>query len=78
MNLIAMCPQPKEVKKLKAHYTAHIELLYKKTRISVDLKPYAINRFLKGFYETLPFYQTFDSPEALNQAMSSRRTKDVA
>lgn len=82
MNLIVPYPQPTNVEKFKADYSAHIKLLHKKTGIPLDVKPYTVTTFLQGPEGNPPFYQMFtmpfDSQEALNEAMSSAGMQEVA
>lgn len=82
MNLTVLYPQPTDVEKFKVDYTAHIALLHEKTGMPLDVKPYTITRFLPGPDGNAPFYQMFtmpfDSPEALNELMSSPGMQIVA
>lgn len=82
MNLIVLYPQPKDVEKFEAEYSAHIKLLHEKTGIPNDLKPYTVTKFLQGPEGKPPFYQMFtmpfDSLEALNEVMTSSGMQEVA
>lgn len=82
MNLIVLYPQPTDVEKFESDYTAHINLLHEKTGIPIDVKPYTVTKFLSGAEGKPPFYQIFsmpfDSPEALNEVMTSPGMQDVA
>ena len=82
MNLIVLYPQPTNVEKFKADYAAHIKLFHQKTGIPVDVKPYTVTKFLPSPDGNPTYYQMFtmpfDSPEALNEAMSSPGMQEVA
>jgi uncharacterized protein (TIGR02118 family) len=82
MNLIVLYPQPTDAEKFESDYTAHIKLLHQKTGIPNDVKPYTVTKFIQGPEGNPPFYQMFtmlfDSPEALNEAMSSKGMQEVA
>lgn len=82
MNLIVLYPQPTDVAKFESDYTAHIKLLHEKTGIPNDVKPYTVTKFLSGPEGNPPFYQMFtmpfDSPEALNEVMTSPGMQVVA
>tara|TARA_R110001583_G_scaffold100043_2_gene245674 strand:- start:25680 stop:25988 length:309 start_codon:yes stop_codon:yes gene_type:complete len=82
MNLIVLYPQPTDVEKFKADYTAHVKLLHQKTGIPIDVKPYTITKFLPSLEGNTPYYQMFtmpfDSLEALNETMSSSGMQEVA
>jgi len=82
MNLIVLYPQPTDVAKFESDYTAHIKLLHDKTGIPNDVKPYTVTKFLSGPEGNPPFYQMFtmpfDSPEALNEVMTSPGMQVVA
>ena len=82
MKLIVLYPQPADVEKFEDDYATHIGFLHEKTGIPLDVKPYTITKFLPTPQGNPPYYQMFampfDSPEALNAAMSSPGMQEVA
>ncbi len=81
-NLIVLYPQPTDEKKFEADYSRHVALLHEKTGIPKDERPYSITSFLPGPGGNPPYYKMFmmpfESPAALNEAMSSPGMQEVA
>ena len=79
---MVLYPQPADVQQFEADYSKHLALLHEKTGIPATVKPYTVTKFLLSPQGTPPFYQMFtmpfDSPEALQAAMSSAGMQEVA
>ena len=82
LKLIALYPQPTDVQQFEADYAEHLVMLHEKTGIPADARPYTVTKFLPtpdgppAFY--LMFSLPFESPEALEAAMSSTGMQEVA
>ena len=75
LQLIVLYPQPTDVQQFEATYAKHLVLLHEKTGIPTTVKPYNVTKFLPTPEGTPSFFQMFmmpfESPEALQAAMSS-------
>jgi uncharacterized protein (TIGR02118 family) len=75
LQLIILYPQPTDVPQFEMDYADHLALLHDKTGIPTTVKPYTVTKFLSSPEGTPAFFQMFsmpfDSPEALQTAMSS-------
>jgi uncharacterized protein (TIGR02118 family) len=82
LQLMVLYPQPADVQQFEADYEKHRILLHEKTGIPLDVKPYTITKFLPTPDGAPAFYQLFampfESPEALQAAMSSPGMQEVA
>lgn len=82
LQLIVLYPQPTDVQQFEATYAKHLVLLHEKTGIPTTVKPYNVTKFLPTPEGTPPFFQMFtmpfESPEALQAAMSSAGMQEVA
>ena len=82
IHLIALYPQPTDVKKFEADYAEHLVLLHEKTGIPANARPYTVTKFFPTLEGPAPFYQMFmlpfESPEALEAAMASTGMQEVA
>jgi len=82
LQLIALYPQPTDVKQFEADYADHLVLLHEKTGIPADARPYTVTKFLPTAEGPPAFYQMFmlpfESAEALEAAMSSAGMQEVA
>jgi uncharacterized protein (TIGR02118 family) len=82
VQLIVLYPQPTDAKQFEADYTKHVALLHEKTGIPANARPYTVTKFLPTPEGPAPFYQMFmlpfESPEALQAAMSSAGMQEVA
>ena len=82
LQLIVLYPQPADEKQFESDYANHLALLHQKTGIPVTLKPYSVTKFLPTPEGVAPFCQMFtmpfESPEALQAAMSSAGMQEVA
>jgi uncharacterized protein (TIGR02118 family) len=82
LKLIALYPQPTDVKQFEADYAKHLVLLHEKTGIPADVRPYTVTKFLPTPDGPPAFYQMFSLPfessEALEAAMSSSGMQEVA
>lgn len=82
LKLIALYPQPTNIEKFEKDYEAHILLLHEKMGIPKDVKPYKVTKMLPTptgkpkFYKM--FSMPFNSPEELQEAMSSEGMQEVA
>ena len=81
LKLLVLYPQPVDVQQFEADYVAHLELLHEKAGIPADVKPYTVTKMLPTPEGMPPFYQLFslpfESPEALQAAMSSAGMQEV-
>lgn len=82
LHLIVLYPQPADVQQFEADYAKHVALLHEKTGIPTTVKPYSVTKFLPSPEGMPPFFQMFtmpfESPEALQTAMSSAGMQEVA
>ena len=82
IKLNVLYPQPTDADQFEKDYAAHVQLLHEKTGIPIDQKPYSVTKYMPGPDGPAPFYQMFslpfDSPEALQAAMSSPGMQEVA
>ncbi len=81
LKLLVLYPQPADVQQFEADYAAHLELLHEKAGIPADVKPYTVTKMLPTPEGAPAFYQLFslpfESPEALQAAMSSAGMQEV-
>lgn len=82
IQLIVLYPPPADVQQFEKDYVHHTALLHAKTGIPITARPYTITKFLPSPMGAPAFYQMFtmpfDSPEALQAAMSSAGMQEVA
>ena len=82
LQLIVLYPQPTDVQQFEAAYAKHVLLLHEKTGIPTTVKPHTVTKFLPTPEGITPFFQMFtmpfESPEALQAAMSSEGMQEVA
>jgi len=82
LQLMVLYPQPADVQQFEADYSSHLALLHEKTGIPATVKPYTVTKFLPGPNGAPAFFQMFtmpfESPEALQAAMSSEGMQEVA
>lgn len=82
LQLIVLYPQPVNVQQFELDYASHLALLHEKTGLPTTVKPYTLTKFLPTPDGAQPFYQMFtmpfESPEALQTAMSSVGMQEVA
>ena len=82
LQLIVLYPQPADVRQFETDYANHLALLHEKTGIPETVKPYNVIKFLPTPEGAPPFYQMFtmpfETPEALQAAMSSAGMQEVA
>ena len=82
LQLKVLYPQPADVQQFEADYEKHRVLFHEKTGIPLDVRPYTITKFsptpdgAPAFYHL--FAMPFESPEALQAAMSSPGMQEVA
>ena len=82
LQLMVLYPQPPNVQEFEAAYANHLLLLHEKTGIPTTVKPYTVTTFLPApdgtpasFFKM--FTMPFESPEALQAAMSSEGMQEV-
>ena len=79
---MVLYPQPADVQEFESAYANHLTLLHEKTGIPSTVKPYSVTKFLPTQEGTPPVFQMFtmpfESPEALQTAMSSVGMQEVA
>ena len=82
LQLIVLYPQPADEKQFESDNANHLALLHQKTGMPATLKLYSVTKFLPTAQEAAPFCQMFtmpfESPEALQEAMSSAGMQEVA
>ena len=82
LHLTVLYPQPTDVQQFEEDYAKHMEFFHEKTGIPSTVKPYTITKFLPTPEGAQKFYQMFsmpfESPEALQAAMSSAGMQEVA
>jgi len=82
LKLIVLYPQPTDLKQFEADYAKHVVLLHEKTGIPANARPYTVTKFMPTPDGSAAFYQMFslpfESPEALEAAMSSEGMQEVA
>jgi uncharacterized protein (TIGR02118 family) len=82
LQLIVLYPQPNDAQQFEEAYANHLTLLHEKTGIPTSVKPYTVTKFLPTPEVTSPFYHMFtmpfESPEALQAAISSAGMQEVA
>ena len=82
LQLMVLYPQPADVQQFEEDYTKHIAFFHEKMGIPTSVKPYSITKFLPmptgapTYYHM--FSMPFESPEALEAAMSSAAMQEVA
>ena len=82
LQLMVLYPQPADVQQFEEEYTKHIAFFHEKMGIPTTVKPYSITKFLPmptgapAYYHM--FSMPFESPEALEAAMSSAAMQEVA
>jgi uncharacterized protein (TIGR02118 family) len=81
LQLMVIYPHPADVEQFEADYVKHLALLHEKAGIPATVKPYTVTKFLPTPDGPPPFYQMFtmpfESPEALQAAMSSPGMQEV-
>jgi len=82
LQLIVLYPQPADVNQFELDYANHLALFHAKTGLPAAVKPYTVTKFSPTPEGTQPYYQMFampfDSPEALQHAMSSEGMQEVS
>ncbi|MBC7888102.1 MAG: EthD family reductase [Ferruginibacter sp.] len=82
LQLMVLYPQPADVQQFETEYVKHLAFLDEKTGIATTVKPYTVTKFLPSPQGAAAFYQLFampfESPEALEAAMSSAGMQEVA
>ena len=82
LQLIVLYLQPADEQQFGTDYAKHLTLLHEKTGIPQTAKPYSVTKFLPTPQGPAAFFQMFampfDSPEALQAAMSSAGMQEVA
>jgi uncharacterized protein (TIGR02118 family) len=82
VQLFVLYPQPANAQQFETEYVKHIALLHEKTGIPAGAKPYTVTKFMPTPMGPSPYYRMFtmpfDSPEALQAAMSSPGMQEVA
>ena len=81
LKLLVLYPQPTDVQQFEADYVKHLELLHEKAGIPANVKPYTVTKMLPTPEGPPTYYQLFslpfESPEALQAAMSSMGMQEV-
>jgi uncharacterized protein (TIGR02118 family) len=82
LALTALYPHPTDIAKFDEDYKSHLKMLNDKTGIQPESNSYSVTKFLPGPGGEPEFYQmfrlTFDTPEAMNEVMSSEGMQEVA
>ena len=82
LQLMVLYPQPADVQQFENDYASHLALFHEKTGMPATVKPYTVTKFLPTPHGPAAFYQMFtmpfESPEALQAAMSSAGMQEVA
>lgn len=81
-KLMVLYPQPKDAVQFEQDYQAHLELFHEKMNIPKDQGNYTVTKMVftpkapSAYYQMFTF--TFESAEALKEAMSSEEMQAVA
>ncbi|MEJ7610879.1 MAG: EthD family reductase [Ferruginibacter sp.] len=82
LQLMVLYPHPADVQQFEKDYADHTALFHEKMGIPSHEKPYTITKFLPTPHGAPAFYHIFsmpfDSPEALQAALSSAGMQEVA